>query len=219
MIRAILDNRKTQTRRVAKPPRFLADEGVTPSSIETFYLSCDGAWVMAAGSFFMDGIACPYGQPGDRLWVRETWGVFDRSTDWVEDGQPTPYEIDYAIGYRADGEDSKDVEWMDAPAEHRQLLDDNRWRPSIHMPRWASRITLEVTEVRAQRVQDTTDEDALAEGCPTDPEELSNAGGWYDGPRPALWFSHLWDSINAKRGFSWESNPWVWAVTFRRIEP
>ena len=132
--------------------------------------------------------------------------------------RPVPFGSPGDLLYVRETWDSMSFYRADYPSG-KHPMSDGKWRPSIHMPRWASRITLEVTEVRAPRVQDTTDEDALAEGCPTDPEELSNAGGWYDGPRPALWFSHLWDSINAKRGFSWESNPWVWAVTFRRIEP
>ena len=202
MVRAILDGRKTQTRRVIKPQpecdcaplEFL--DGLNDRRT---WSGCDRQW------------KCPYGAVGDLLWVREIWGVFDRSNDWVEDGQPSPLEIDYAIGYRADGDDFKDVEWKEAPAEHRQLLADDRWRPSIHMPRWASRITLEVTDVRAQRVQDIDERDARAEG-------VTPFGGMCpSGSKCGTAFAILWDSINAKRGFPWESNPWVWAVTFRMV--
>ncbi len=85
------------------------------------------------------------------------------------------------------------------------------WKPSIHMPRWASRITLEIAEVRVQRLQDISEDDAIAEGCPAQP--------WYRVPAgPVKWFSTLWNDINGDRG-SWKSNPWVWSLTFSRVTP
>ena len=89
-----------------------------------------------------------------------------------------------------------------------------RWRPSIFMPRWASRLTLEITGVRVEQVQDTSDEDAYVEGI-TEEQAIEH---WYDGPQPALAFAELWDSINAKRGYGWDSNPWVWVVEFRKLD-
>ena len=143
----------------------------------------------------------PYGQPGDQLWVRESWA-------YHPDGK------DKEILYRA-----TDSGW-----------DDNntglRWKPSIHMPRWASRIQLEVTDVRVERVQEISEEDAKAEGISdggclncgnsSDPEACG-----CDYPKPDFRdsFANLWDSINAKRGYSWESNPYVWVVEFERVTP
>ena len=128
---------------------------------------------------------CPHGTPGDRLWVRETWAH-------ERDGTGCP--DDTGILYRA-----TDPGWDD---EETGL----RWRPSIHMPRWASRILLEITDVRAQRLQEIGDEDARAEGyTPQSPDF------------PVGWFQGLWDTIHGSG--AWHANPWVWAITFRRIQP
>lgn len=129
-------------------------------------------------------------QPGDRLWVRETWycaGV-DES-----DGYP--------VRYREGATVQEDVSIS--------------WRPSIFMPRWASRITLEITGVRVERLQDITEEDAKEEGVP--PMIFSDGG--YGKPDYRDGFRQLWDSINAKRGFGWDVNPWVWVIEFRRVTP
>jgi hypothetical protein len=153
MVRAILEGRKTQTRRVIKPQLRI-------------------------------NYKCPYGQPGDRLWVRETWQCFKPNTEEIIN--PNTVNI-RALAYRATNE------WR------------GKWRPSIHMPRWASRITLEITAVRVERLQDIGEVDAMREGDPTCENTHID------------WFRALWDSINAKRGYSWESNPWVWVVEFQRI--
>lgn len=182
MVRAILDGRKTQTRRVVKPQRHAEQ-----------WPEC--------------GCICPYGAPGDRLWVRETWGTlacydcyppkvlslhsFDRG--WSESFLATA--CDGAV---------------------------KKWRPSIHMPRWASRITLEVTGVRVERLQEISEGDAKAEGA------LWRAGdgcawGWrhdlqnefvHETAKES--FAELWDIINGAG--SWEANPWVWVVEFKRLE-
>lgn len=129
-------------------------------------------------------IHSPYGAPGDRLWVRETWGKLDMGS----------------VCYRADDESA-------VPA-------DGRWRPSIHMPKWASRLTLEVTEVRVQRLQEISEDDARAEG----PELWIDEGGRRTQRNPKTAFRILWDSINGERkGCAWEDNPWVWSVSFRRF--
>ena len=211
MVRAILEGRKTQTRRVVKPqPTY---DGRT----------CKHEWD-ARGQIGVVGLykACiygPYGRVGDRLWVRETFvmgdypGRYDAAPD---DGRPG--ELGDPDGrrcfYRAT-EPGLDVE-------------EHGWSPSIHMPRWASRILLEVVDVRVERVQGITDEDAKAEGIEV------TAGGCYKNYRPEIkeddgvsipsWhspgvsFYSLWDSINNKHGFGSEVNPWVWVVTFKRIE-
>ena len=156
MVQAILDGRKTQTRRVMKvPPREINGVGIVYESDK-----------------------CPYGQPGNRLWVRETWAYWGS------------IETPEAIIYRTDG-DKAGV----------------RWRPSIYMPRKYSRITLEVTGVRVERVQDISHRDALAEGVSYDVSQDDGA--------PVPRFQKLWDSINAKRGYSWDKNPWVWVVEFK----
>ncbi len=145
---------------------------------------------------------CPYGQPGDRLWVRETWGSPDADHPLVDDGHnPEPGD---RVVYRANKSDN--YQWSNC--------DTFVWRPSIFMPKWASRILLEVTDVRVERVQEITIDDIEAEGvyriedgqdCGRD--TFLNTGNFLD----------LWDSINAKRGFGWNTNPWVWVVEFKRV--
>jgi hypothetical protein len=156
MVRAILDGRKTQTRRPVKPQPFVA----TPS--------------------MFDLSKCPIGQPGDRLWVRETWQLCDY------DG-PGGYPKTDSV-YRADGE-----------------TDDKRkgWRPSIHMPRSASRITLEIARVWVERVQDITEDGAIREGMVR-----------VDRCSPFQMFRDTWQSIYG----TWDANPFVWAVEFRRTK-
>jgi hypothetical protein len=171
MVRAILDDRKTQTRRVVKR---VDRANCIPIGKRTVMHVLD-----AKGR-------CPYGVPGDRLWVRETVNVLA--------GVEAVYAADNAK-VRGEGV----MSWRDGTV------------PSIHMPRWASRLTLTITDVRVERLQDISEEDALAEGC-------SGMGGTnYDEcESPSEEFRHLWDSINAKRGHAWATNPWVWAITFER---
>ncbi len=219
MVRALLrePNPKTQTRRVItpQPP---ADSGeirvgaFCPTKIDRHGEEYPGDEVF--GAYDLDGrwgVKCPYGVPGDRLWVREKWlpdppddGTWDyyAFTDgriYNFDLLPDRFKSPKHVYYAADCKDPQDF----------------RWRPSIHMPRWASRITLEVVRVRVERVQDITPLDAEAEGYPqgTEVQCMSTQA-----LNRLNWFAHLWDSINAKRGFAWASNPWVWVVEFRRIQ-
>lgn len=134
-----------------------------------------------------DALFCPYGHPGDRLWVKETFA----------------YAQDGTVVYRASMVGSP---W---DAITRRAI---TWHPSIHMPRWASRITLEITDVHVERVQDIHEEDAIAEGI--DPRKLS----YLSGERAVTKFSVLWNSIYAADGLGWDVNPWVWVVTFKRVE-
>lgn len=179
MVRAILDGAKTQTRRVIKPqPNVFCKHLESKQTAEGF---CFGDMV----DNYM--ARCPYGIPGDRLWVRETWqNVADMNICHPADG--------YVV-YRA-----TDPDW--------ETMDGWRWRPSIFMPRSASRILLEITDIRVERVQDISWQNCVKEG--------------YLGDMPMVdgkpWFRKLWNSINAKRGYSWESNPWVWAIEFKRVE-
>lgn len=188
---------------------------------------------------------CPYGEPGDRLWVRENWRTEVFVGDTSDVRQPGWVEVDgYADwyweatlrrhvvdGYRyaADNAFIRVKNTQDAAdrwaAVYRDGKHGTRWRPSIYMPRWASRITLEVTSIRKELLQDITDGDAQAEGVSPyesiSPEQRIPGTGFDDcrlGDQPhRLPFADLWDVINGKRA-PWDSNPLVWAVTFKRIE-
>lgn len=210
MVRAILEGRKTQTRRVVKPPKNVDPEHWMPEKL------WDGRfkalhWPADCAEFEI--LKCPYGQPGDRLWVRETFQgpLVD---DDVEE-RPDDLESPKYCVYAADG--SSAPEFTDA--------DDNlqrRWRPSIHMPRWASRITLEITSVRVERVQDIGYQDAQAEGVQTETADpwfyhISTERNVYDfaADEPQGSFRKLWESINGAG--SWNANPWVWVIEFKRV--
>ena len=202
MVRAILDGRKTQTRRVIKASA-TAGYSDKPSPASGRLVCKDGgAW--DDNSRNTEPIAkCPYGKTGDRLWVRET-GAFKCKTAPI---------------YRADLSDEEASLW--------------KFSPSIHMPRWASRIDLEITDIRVERVQDISAEDAIAEGIESEhqwdgkPPFAHDMGMWYrDYSKkedvkindPVYSFQTLWDSLNAKRGFGWSMNPWVWVVEFKKLE-
>jgi len=187
MVRAILGGRKTQTRRVINPQ---------PEWQLTAPRVVDGKWLFGsiALGYTQDVWRCPYGKPGDHLWVRETWAASMMVDDWK------PSEIV-----------PEDVSWWYKAGEPHHVWEGDaqgKWRPSIFMPRWASRITLEVTAVRVERVQDTKPIDALKEGI--------EVGDDY-GPEYVARFARLWDEINAKRGYAWDNNPWVWVVEFEVV--
>ena len=182
MVRAILDGRKSQTRRVIKLP---AGRWHTGSGV--FDRNPDGdEQHIIYGNCGINNLYCPYGSPGDVLWVRETWGV----SSCYDGMAPRDIHSGAKIAYFASGGTS-----------------GVKARPSIFMPRWASRISLRITRVEVQRVQVISTHDALAEGMVASDRES-----------PTDAFHNLWDTINAKRGFPWESNPWVWALTFERVE-
>jgi len=192
-VRAILDGRKTMTRRVVKPQ---PHAGVRHSP---------------GGGALEDGhgrpLRCPYGQPGDRLWVREMW----RLECPYDDDAPSdlfPGDVSF-IDYKADAMADRLITPGFA----------GRWRSSLHMPRWACRLVLEVEEVRVERLQEISDEDCEAEGVRP---SIDGRGGsdWRDDE--SGWrrtFRHLWDELNADRGFPWSDNPWVWVVSFRVEHP
>ena len=236
MVRAILEGRKTQTRRVVKPQPHHGPVGE---------MVCLGGadWAMDDGDL-SGQFRCPYGVPGDRLWVREAWAPNEGSAGGyiyradVGEGSSGFYQADLKIG-----------EWTHiAP----------RWRSSIHMPRWASRITLRITDVRVERLQDISEADAIAEGLyksfpdeddrewfrdwteertgePPSPDEWADfeVGVWMVpgvpqgwgltkaerrrdqwAPTPVFAYRQLWNHINGPG--SWDANPWVWVVTFER---
>ena len=200
MVRALLTGTKTQTRRIAKPVRH--------PDLGNVYTA--GALVLEHEPQHVIDRACPYGQPGDRLWVRETWNWFDPETIPASRvGNRAPFTgcqgeraIFWSAAYAADGN-------IPSPGYGK----GNYWRPSIHMPRWASRITLEVTGVHLERLQDISVADALAEGV--------NVHPYHHGKPPTSIYSpvqayrDLWEQINGAG--SWEANPWVWAVEFKRL--
>lgn len=193
-VRAILDGRMTQTRRVIKPQPKTPTHGTYP---DPYNGGPEWAfWLPDNRMTEPRTWRCPYGQPGDRLWVRETW---------ARDG--------FVICYRADGT------WV--PRTHDRPTVP-RWRSAIHMPRWASRLTLEVTDVRVERVQDISEWDCQHEGIWKDILCSANDYPWIMGDKRYLVaqgaFRALWDSINAKRGFGWDVNPWVWVLTFRMVD-
>ena len=188
MVRAILEGRKTVTRRVIPyQPMSLGE----PKWWDPFE-----SWRPPSEQAYQDEAIkrCRFGVSGDRLWVRETWRPISVSMgEWVG----VQYRADETTQYRpyVEGVDLK--------------LARTSWRPSIHMPRWASRITLEVTEVRVERLQEISEEDAVAEGYL--PKALGIVATW-----ARTGFSVGWDSHNAKRGFGWDVNPWVWVIRFFR---
>lgn len=212
MVRAILDGTKTQTRRVLKMRHDWTVEEREDGSRWPWYPDyvTGGEW---------DGWApCPYGVRGDRLWVRETW----QYADWTDEGEPY---IRYASDGRVrfcpdvpDGEVLVDV-WEELSRSENYAIDnkaaDRKWRPSIFMPRWASRLTLTITDVRVERLHDVSWKDALAEGVRSWEETLSDDPScivnMHD-PRHA--YAQLWELINGQG--SWASNPWVWVVSFTR---
>jgi hypothetical protein len=201
MVRAILDGRKTQTRRVVNRYRWHYKDGSTSLLRTIYHGSPISDWEMAAML-----PSCPYGQVGDRLWVRETWNVYSGGYDDYAGGWEVGYPygtipkekpFDATMFYAADGEDGP-------------------WRPAIHMPRWASRITLEITDIRVERLQDISEEDAIREGVKGCCFDSMTGAACYDYPTVTARerFQKLWDGINGKRGHSWESNPWVWVISF-----
>ena len=195
MVRALLADTKTQTRRILKPQPFNGrpDDEVHKQMIENGALGQDESLTdLLNGAIdhgFIPEAKCPYGQPGDRLWVRETFAHHVQAIG-------SKHDEDGPFVYAADGEFAK------------QYRLGNKWKPSIFMPRWASRITLEITNIRVERLQDISEEDARAEGC------------WALGDCECTakrQYQELWESINGKG--SWDANPWVWVVEFRRIKP
>jgi hypothetical protein len=199
MVRAILDGRKTQTRRALKPSAMLLIEtAIVHGEVNDFIAN----GVPAKGDLKYVQEFCPYGQPGDRLWVKETYSAHGSFGD---QGRKV---------YRADlGDDAKEPHGL-------------HWRPSIFCTRKASRITLEITSVRVERLNDISDEDAKAEGVI--PVEKARADGrqfWRDYRlsgdgtfcvmSPQESYRSLWEQINGAG--SWEVNPWVWVIEFRRL--
>lgn len=224
MVRAILDGRKTQTRRIIKPQ----PEATLSGSLSGKWLSrpLNGLLLPKIEDI---AINCPFGVVGDRIWVRETFQGplfdYDLMDSYCKD--PTPFENPEFCVYKADG----------VPAPEFYNADDELhccWRPSIHMPRWASRIMLEITDVRVERLNSINEHDAIAEGLAEISKDwrtykygVPDRDG-YPGTDDCGWpwhewecypisaYSKLWESIYGAD--SWQANPWVWVIEFKRVE-
>jgi hypothetical protein len=198
LVRAILEGRKTQTRRLVKPQPINRDgDGFrwswpVPAYEEGWKFSVLGPNAAAnVAEYLQKHARCPYGVPGDRLWVKETWATLPCHDHLAPRDLPRTAPILFASG-------------TDQPFVHSY----HRIRPSIFMLRWASRITLDVVSVRVERLQEISQADAKAEGAPPMSETL---------PLYRDNFRALWDSVNGEReGASWAANPWVWVITFKR---
>lgn len=204
-VRAILEGRKTQTRRIVKSKEPVHE--------------CKNAWVAGGIWRFSNwepkehvgfAVKCPYGKPGDRLWVKETWADVTRAFQLheCEDVQNVAFRADDSV-YVAGGA------YLEKLGDSGIIVD--KWRPSIFLPHYASRLTLEIAAVRVERLQDISNTDLLAEGVPPLPysnpdDPIDEFHGRYESA-----FQSLWDSINGKRA-PWDSNPWVWVVEFKRVE-
>jgi hypothetical protein len=213
MVRAVLDGSKTQTRRVVKPaPQMVKDGGIHD-------------WQGDAGSLMRlldkEGRTCPYGGSGDRLWVREAW----RAARGWDQTKPALIPQGSPVRFEADGSAINLDAWdEDEPREYGKL------RPNIFIPRWASRIDLEITGIRVERLQDCSEADAKSEGIHSEPyvwrdceyplpdiayRATQEATSRFSSPRDA--YRDLWEQINGPG--SWDANPWVWCISFKVIKP
>lgn len=241
MVRAILDGRKTQTRRIID----LSDKAVMSLGQRKLGWTCNPAMARVGDVGRMvaalagkrrevaseqisvparhpddsripwdacgyERVYCPYGDPGDRLWVRENF----RFTEDIDGREVLEFQAGGTrlIARNRDGLPSA------VHGEHRCTSILPKWRPSIHMPRWASRITLELTEVRVERLRDISEEDAQAEGAHRLPNDDYDPGDPADDPEFSYvqGFKAIWERINGPE--SWNDSPWVWVLAFRRLE-
>lgn len=226
MVRAILEGRKTQSRRVIKPQPILMDSGTWYPSEHPGDKKNKTGLHYANEKHMRKGLAidfCPYGQPGDILWVKEYFS-------WVTLVEKDPWDSLFSAIKRVPANSPHDHAGCKVGMLYRATDTDWEgeapWKSSLFMPRWASRINLEVVSVRAERVQEINEEDVKAEGIgsfagnigshsnPTDfyvafPEK---EGGFLFASEA---FEALWNFINAKRGYGWDVNPWVWRIEFK----
>ncbi|WP_442962612.1 hypothetical protein [Pseudomonas nitroreducens] len=211
MVRAILEGRKSVTRRVVKPQYSSGNWSVRAAEAPRGAGHSHDWWLPDATRPYSALPVCPFGLSGDRLWVREAWAA-DAQVDSIaprelSQGEPIRYSADG--GVRQTG---------------CAMVSQGKGRPSIHMPRWASRILLEITAVRVERLQDITEEQAEAEGVQR-PENITDIDVWDGAERelfnamnqPRARFRRLWGDINGSH--SWDANPWVWVVEFKRVTP
>lgn len=192
MIKAILSGAKTVTRRVIKPqPTYCR---FVESGIFTYPhpVAESDSWIY-----------CPYGEVGNCLWVKETWQAYNLSgssySSLPKEKKAQAELYNWAVVSKATNPEDK------RPRDP--------WIPSIFMPRWASAITLEITDVKVERIQEINNHEAWREGIPEFGNWIKNEGEARDE------FARLWDSINLKRGYGWDANPWVWAISFKLTKP
>ena len=185
MVKAILSGRKTQTRRVIRPQ---------PVSLDSLYPN-DSSHVEFWEIVDSPSLWCPYGRPGDILWVRESFCIGLPNTWQTLNKKLNPDDPDEAAYFKAGWDRSHPY-----------------WRPSIHMPRWASRIKLKILRIILEKLQDISREDCYKEGIEN--QILTPAHS----PIEKKIYSEIWDSINKKRGFGWDKNSWVWVITFQLWE-
>ncbi|MFP6813096.1 MAG: hypothetical protein VB956_07195 [Moraxella sp.] len=209
MVKAILDGKKTMTRRVVKTqPDFNARYDGVDDDTNHFWEVLDAQGEPTEK--YIPILKCPYGKVGDRLWVRETHHVVGGTADYeIEEIKQGLQDIKNFVSYKADGYGN--------PC-------DGGWTSPMFMPRWTSRILLEITDIRVERLNDISEADAVKEGLRilaasgryvVNPGDQHFGGASHDAVEV---FSWLWDSLNTKKGYPWSSNPWVWVVEFKVIE-
>lgn len=233
MVRAVLDGRKAQTRRIIQSPAKnmqasghkvieYREPGDKWYGEHVFSMrNQSGTWCDYTKEQFL--AKCPFGAVGDRLWVRETWSDVN-----LEGASAVAYRADETL--RCLNNDNNDGDEDDPRLEKYSFANwypdlisgtEGIWRPSIHMPRWVSRITLEITGVRVERLQDISEQDAAAEGVPPAGGLLPDYPGTYLTPKgdfatAEVAFQRLWQSIYGDD--NWQANPWVWVIEFKRVE-
>lgn len=226
MVRAILEDRKTQTRWIVKRQRGRCqpwismdpDSDTDPNCLMQGVCPPKGPWPMENTEDGMCPVECPYGQVGDRLWVRETWA-------WALASDGTQ-----AICYQADMAALSALAWDNGEGDWSHVGDPvelhckpSHWKPSIFLPKWANRITLEITGIRVEQLQDISEENAIREGVVSIPDSdgpnkftVRNDGWSMSAPTAKGAFALLWDDIYGDG--SWDANPWVWTINFRRVK-
>lgn len=187
MVRAILNGSKTQTRRPVKSP-------IRDINFDCELSGNELAGELSAGNY-QNSV---FGKPGDRIWVRETYRVMSCATDVAR------------LMYKASERNSFTESTRTVPVATCTKQPSESWTPSIHMPRWASRILLEITSVRVEKLKHVPRAGIIAEGYPA--ERAADGGGY----EPFLWYRDLWESIYGDG--SWQANPWVWVIEFKRVE-
>lgn len=233
MVPLIIADQKTQTRRIFKMPKGLQWYTKSMSGNDRFdgEHTGDVCDIDGGGWWSLDELACPYGQVGDQLWGRESW----RISAWTENGElmveyrdgtfskwlKDPTDVDgekfnniNIIMQCSDELDRKGIDTDKDGNYSREALQSLRWRSAMLMPRWASRILIEITDIRIERVQNISEEDAIAEGCPIQSPMPFIQG--YGSASASGWYSELFNQINGDG--AWESNPWVWVLSFKRVE-
>jgi hypothetical protein len=204
MVQAILAGTKTQTRRIVTDRWLYGSMPVKAPQGTVAIREHGGLWHAFAADGFRyggKGLRCPYGRPGERLWVRETHAIVPR-TAYHHAASEIPHRL------------SPDGDSWAVYREGWTRCAPEPWRPSIHMHRWACRIVLELTDVRVERLQAISEPDARAEGVTADGR---HGESYFPGIEHVVAYGHLWDEINGAG--AWDLNPWVWVLTFRRVTP